>query len=389
MAFGTIGLGALIVLMYRRKFKWNLEDIMIGKNEHFHGSDVEKVEAVYGVKKEDIINFSGNVNPLGISPMLREALAAHVDAIASYPDREYGSLRKAIAAYGKTEYENVIVGNGSTELISLFIRAVNPGKALVVAPTYSEYEREITLNGGVCHYYALQEAQEFELDVERFLKQLQAGPDLLILCNPNNPTSSLISRQDMETILTACRQRDIFVLVDETYMEFVENYEDITAIPLTAYYKNLVVLRGTSKFFAVPGLRLGYAVTGNQTLSKSIHRQQNPWSLHALAAAAGEAMFQDQEYIHATHRLISEERQRMYRLFSKDSRFHPYLPKANFMLLRICADGLSSEKLFTRAIQQKMMIRDCSDFLFLSKEYIRFCFLSPEKNDRLANCLLI
>lgn len=360
----------------------------MGKNEHFHGSDIEKIAAAYGVKKEDIINFSGNVNPLGISPMLRKALAAHVDAVAAYPDREYGSLRKAIAAYGKTSYENVIVGNGSTELISLFIRAVNPGKTLVIAPTYSEYEREIALNGGVCHYYALQEAQGFALDMERFLAQLHAGLDLLVLCNPNNPTSSLVSRQDMETILAACRKLGIFVLADETYMEFVENYEAITAVPLTERYENLAVLRGTSKFFAVPGLRLGYAITGSQPLAKAVHGLQNPWSLHALAAAAGEAMFQDQEYIHATRRLISEERQRMYGLFSKDSRFHAYPPRANFMLLRICTGGLTSEALFARAIQEKMMIRDCSDFLFLGKEYIRFCFLSPEKNDRLAQCLL-
>ena len=111
---------------------------MIKQKEHFHGSDLEKIEKIYGIRKEDITSFSANVNPLGISPKLRETLAAHVDAITTYPDREYTELRKAIAAYADTQFENVIVGNGSTELSSLFIQLRHPKKAMVLGPTYSE-----------------------------------------------------------------------------------------------------------------------------------------------------------------------------------------------------------------------------------------------------------
>ncbi len=361
---------------------------MTGQNGSFHGSDIEKIEGIYGIRKEEITNFSANVNPLGISPLLREALASNIGAIAAYPDRDYASLREHIAGYVGTESRNVAVGNGSTELISLFIRIINPKKTLILAPTYSEYEREVTLAGGKCHYYALPEENGFQLDLGHFQEQLTPGISLLILCNPNNPTSSLISRQDMEAILKTCQQRDIFVLADETYMEFVGRYRDVTAASLTAQYENLAVLRGTSKFFAVPGLRLGYAVTGSQHVLKKLWELQNPWPLHSLAAAAGPAMFQDQAYIDGTHRLIAKERERMYQMFLQDGRFHPYPPTANFMLVRICGDKPTSEELFARAIREKMMIRDCSDFLFLNKEYIRFCFLKPEMNDRLAKCLL-
>ena len=104
--------------------------------EHFHGSDLEKIEAVYGIKKEDIISFSANVNPLGVSFRLRETLTNHIDAITSYPDREYTSLRKCIAEYTGADFENIVVGNGSTELISLFIQIAHPSKALIVGPTY-------------------------------------------------------------------------------------------------------------------------------------------------------------------------------------------------------------------------------------------------------------
>ena len=112
---------------------------MIEHKEHFHGSDLEKIEQVYGIKKEDIVSFSANVNPLGVSFRLRETLANHLDAITTYPDREYTSLRKCIANYVSTDYNNVLVGNGSSELISLFIQLNHPKKALIVGPTYSEY----------------------------------------------------------------------------------------------------------------------------------------------------------------------------------------------------------------------------------------------------------
>ena len=136
---------------------------MIKHKDHFHGSDLEKIEEIYGIKKEEIVSFSANVNPLGISPLLRTELSAKIDAITTYPDREYTSLRKCIAEYCGTEYENVIVGNGSTELISLFIQIEHPKKAIVIGPTYSEYEREIALGGGTTLYYPLKEKDNFNL----------------------------------------------------------------------------------------------------------------------------------------------------------------------------------------------------------------------------------
>ena len=137
---------------------------MLQHKDHFHGSDLEKIEQLYGIKKEEITSFSANVNPLGISPLLKETLANHIDAITSYPDREYLSLRQCIADYVGADYENIIMGNGSTELISLFIQIEHPKKALIIGPTYSEYEREIALGGGTSLYYPLQEELDFALD---------------------------------------------------------------------------------------------------------------------------------------------------------------------------------------------------------------------------------
>ena len=361
---------------------------MIKHKDHFHGSDLEKIEQIYGIKKEEIVSFSANVNPLGVSPLLRTALSEQIDVITTYPDREYTSLRKCIAEYCGTEYENVIVGNGSTELISLFIQIEHPKKAMVIGPTYSEYEREISLGGGTTLYYPLREKDNFRLDVDDFISHLNESIDLIVICNPNNPTSSCITRTEMRHILDACKEHDIYVMVDETYVEFADNMAEISAVPLTNYYNNIVILRGTSKFFAAPGLRLGYAITGNEDLLRNMNQRKNPWMINSLAAIAGELMFQDDEYIQATRDLISTERARCYQTMLNSKRFHPYKPTANFMLMRIMDEDLNSGILFDRAIREGLMIRDCSTFPFLNDKYIRFCFMDPADNHRLLDCLL-
>ncbi len=361
---------------------------MITHKDHFHGSDLEKIEQIYGIKKEDIVSFSANVNPLGISPSLEEELCKHIECITTYPDREYTSLRKCMAAYVGTEPENIIVGNGSTELISLFIQIEHPKKAMILGPTYSEYEREIALGGGTTLYYPLKEESGFKLDTDHFTSKLGDDIDLLVLCNPNNPTSSSISIQDMRQILDVCKEHDIYVMVDETYIEFVDDVAKTSAVSLTAYYNNIIILRGTSKFFAAPGLRLGYAITGNEDLLRNMNQRKNPWTINSLAVIAGEIMFQDKKYIEETRALISKERNRFYEMFDASDRFRPYKPTANFMLMRIMDDDLTSADLFDRCIREGLMIRDCSTFPFLNDKFIRFCFMSPEDNDRLAECLL-
>ncbi|MCI6431269.1 MAG: aminotransferase class I/II-fold pyridoxal phosphate-dependent enzyme, partial [Lachnospiraceae bacterium] len=345
---------------------------MIKHKDHFHGSDLEAIEKYYHIKKEDIISFSANVNPLGISYRLRSTLAENLDAITTYPDREYTALRKCIAEYAGTQPENSIVGNGSTELISLFIQTRHPKKALILGPTYSEYEREISLGGGTTLYYPLKEENGFRMDVDDFCSHLSDQLDLLVLCNPNNPTSTAITCRQMRRILDACLQYGIFVMVDETYVEFAPHENEVTSVPLTNYYTNLIILRGTSKFFAAPGLRLGYAITGNQDLIKAINTRKNPWTINSLAEIAGRLMFPDEEYIQLTRDLITSERDRIYKELSTWDTVTVFEPMANFMLVKILRQDVTSQDLFDHCIRKGLMIRDCSTFPFLDNHFIRF-----------------
>ncbi len=356
-------------------------------SEHFHGSDLEKIEEIYHIPKEEITSFSANVNPIGISPKLRKTLAEHIDDITGYPEREYTSLRKCIGTYVNTDFKNIIVGNGSTELISLFIKILHPEKALIFGPSYSEYEREVTLSGGTSRYYRLDESRGFSVDVDRLAAQLNETIDLLIICNPNNPTSTAISRKDMRRILDTCKEYGIYVLVDETYVEFADDLQDITAIPLTRCYNNIIILRGISKFFAAPGLRLGYAICGNRDLIKDVVGRQDPWSINTLAAVAGEIMFTDEDYIQETRSLIASERKRICEKLDSFQGLTYYPPKANFILLKILKGNVSAKDVFEAAIREKLMIRDCSDFPFLDSRYFRFCIMMPEKNNALLEVI--
>ncbi|MBR4719506.1 MAG: aminotransferase class I/II-fold pyridoxal phosphate-dependent enzyme [Lachnospiraceae bacterium] len=360
---------------------------MIHHSDHFHGSDLEKIERLYGIKREDITSFSANVNPLGLSDKLRRTLAEHLDVITGYPDREYTALRKVIAGYCGSEYEHIIVGNGSTELISLFIQLKHPRKALIVGPTYSEYEREVSLGGGTSLYFPLKEKDDFVLNYDELTSQLNESIDLLIICNPNNPTSTSVSRKTMRHILDVCKQHDIFVMIDETYIEFADNCDEVDSIPLTGYYNNIIILRGISKFFAAPGLRLGYAVTGNMELIKKINSRKDPWTINSLAETAGQLMFTDNDYINATRELIHSERNRVTEALRSIDGLKVYEPSANFVLSKIELEDMNADILFDKCIREKMMIRNCCTFPFLDNKYFRICFMSPEMNDKLISVI--
>lgn len=356
-------------------------------NPVFHGSDIEKISACYHIKKEAIVNFAGNVNPLGLPASVKEAVATHADLFSSYPDREYLSLRNVLSNYCDVPADYILPGNGSSELIALLIEARAPKHTLILGPTYSEYSRELTFSGSTQDYYHLQETSDFRPDLDDLFHTLSDGYDFLIICNPNNPTSSAIFRDELKELLAFCKRKNIFVMIDETYVEFAPDISAITAVPLTKQFPNLMVLRGVSKFYAAPGMRFGYGITGNSEFLKTMREKQIPWSLNSLGAFAGEMLFQDHDYYQQTRNLILSERQKMYETIKKLPTFKIYPAYANFLLVKILKDGVTSFDVFERCIQKGLMIRDCSSFQCLEGEYVRFCIQMPEENQRLLDLL--
>ena len=354
---------------------------------HFHGSDLEKIEKYYNIPKESIVKFAANVNPLGISENVKHLLINNLDIISSYPDREYASLRNSISEYLNINPDNILVGNGSTEFISLLIQQRLPKKALIIGPTYSEYSKELSLSNCIQEYYLLREEDNFEIDVTDLTCTLNNGYDMLIICNPNNPTSSAILNGNMRIILEECRKRNIFVMIDETYVEFVPDGCNVSSVQFTKEYDNLIVLRGVSKFFASPGLRFGYAITGNNNFLKTVKEHQIPWALNSVAAFCGEHFFKDSEFISDTRSLINIERTRIFDELSTINGLKTYPAFANFFLVKITREGIASADVFEACIKKGLMIRDCSSFNLPGGEYFRFCIMSKDDNNQLLEVL--
>ena len=244
---------------------------MIEQKEHFHGSDLEKIEKIYGIKKENIVSFAANVNPLGESGKLKTALSERIDAITKYPDREYTSLRKAIGSYCKCDYNHITVGNGCTELISLFIQITAPKKALLLGPTYSEYERDLRINGSDISYYFLKEKDDFKINSDEFISAITADTDLVIICNPNNPTGYLYTRKEMNQIRDLVRKYDLFLFSDEVYREFCYTGAPyISAFHLEGIENNVILVDSVSKRYSECGIRIGALITKNKQVRENV-----------------------------------------------------------------------------------------------------------------------
>ena len=356
---------------------------MQSNQPQFHGSDLETIAAYYHISQNDIINYSSNVNPLGLSDAFQTSVAQHITCVCSYPDRNYTELKQSISSYSHTVPEHLLIGSGATELISLLIQGIHPKKALLVQPTYSEYEREIRLHHGEIYSFYLSQEDDFRPNPSALIRALTDDYDLLILCNPNNPTGTLWTQDQLRSILAHCQRYNIMVLIDETYIEFTESIDKVNAIELTDEFVNLFVIRGVSKFFSAPGLRLGYGVTSNEELLTYICQSLNPWNVHSIAAVCGSALFEDQTFIKQTQTFIANERRRVLHLLKEIHRLHVYPMSSNFVLLRILDPSISSEDTFEMAIHRNMMLRNCSSFPGLSHNHIRFCLQMPEHNDLL------
>lgn len=362
------------------------------KNKNiFHGSDVEIIAKKYSIDKDKIVNFSSNVNPMGLPNSLKRAIIDNIDLLENYPNRENDLLKNAISNYSLSKNDNIVVGNGVSEIIKVFIKTINPKKSLVVAPTYSEYERELLQNDCVVDYFELLEKQNFKIKVDDLKNALTSDYDILVLCNPNNPTGSFIKRNDMLEIVKHCKENDIFVMVDETYIEFVEGFEtgemDSIFITNDDFFDNLIVLRGVSKFYAMPGIRFGYGITNNKELISKMENVMNVWSVNSLVSVSANAVFNDKKFITASNEFINTQRQTILDALSDIKELEFYYPNANFVLVRILNDKTASE-LFETAIQNKIMIRNCESFKFLDNKYFRFCFLDSDSNDMLLDFLL-
>ena len=332
--------------------------------------------------------FNANLNPRGIPDSVKISIKDNIDTISKYPDIYYSKLKTAVAEYVGEPLDNIVLGNGSTDLLKLFGALLTPKKAMIVYPGPMEYARILSAYNSEVLFYELKDENEFVLDINDFITNLTDDMDMVIISNPNNPTSKKISLEDMKTLAEACKEKKIFLIVDEMYIEFVENYKTITAVQLVNDYDNLAVMRSVSKFFSVPGLRFGYAIMNNPELKEIIEKIITKNNIASLTAIAITNMLKDTEYINESISTIHTERSLVYLAMSTSRTIHLFKPDANFMLVKLLKDDITSADVATHCSQRGIIIRKCDDIKGLSNKYIRFCFMNPKQNDLMVNTIL-
>ena len=340
------------------------------------------------IEQLDTVLYNSNLNPMGVPESVKKALSENLDSIIRYPSEYYGDLKKSISLYSGAEEENIVLGNGLSDMLRLYCSLIIPQKALILSPTATEYERVLSIYGCEVSYYELDEEKDYVLDIKDFVSKLDSSYDMIILGNPNNPTSQIIGREDMELIAEVCKELEIFLIIDEMYIEFTEDYEKLTSTPLVKEFDNIAVLRSVSKFFAVPGLRLSYSIISNPSHLEMISITVAPNKISTLTAAACTAMFKDKKYIEESRSQIHTERNLIFSAMNTNKNVKLFKPYANFMLVKILKDDLSAQAIEEHCRTKGIIIRNCSNFHGLDNKYIRFCFMKPKQNDLLVNTIL-
>jgi len=315
--------------------------------KHLHGGNLRRAMEKYGISSEKIIDFSANINPLGFSPKIREVIIKNFDQLSHYPDPECKEAKKELSRYFKIDYENIVLGNGSTELIYLIVRTLKPKKALIPVPTFCEYERALNNNNVPINFYKLIEEQEFSISISEIISQL-AGIDLVFLCNPNNPTGTFLPKKEILTLVKEVQRKKIFLVLDEA---FIDLYEEESLIKEVKNYNHLIILRSLTKFYGLPGLRIGFGV-GSSKLIKKSEIQKIPWSVNYLAQIAVREMLRDEKFINKSKSFLFEEKEYFYRELSNIEGLKVYKPSANFIFIKLLGN-ISSEGLMEQLAKKR------------------------------------
>lgn len=348
-----------------------------------HGANVFEIAKDEGIKIEDIKDFSSNINPLGPSKKALNSLKDNLNLLSTYPDVDYLDLREAISTYASCKRENIVLGLGSTEILRDTIYYLAPKTAMILSPCYSEYERELRKISSHIDEYKLEEKNDFKINLDQIINTInEKNIDFLIFANPNNPTGTILKNSEVERIL---RETSARVLVDETYIEFTD-MDVFSSSSLTKIYDNLVVVRGTSKFFALPGIRLGYGLTSNEGLLKFFKDKEVLWQINSVAEICGKVMFSDKAYLDKVYDFIRSRRENFYEELAGIENLKAYESFGNFILVKILK-GPDARILREKLMKKGLVVRNCESFKNLDKSYFRFCILDDDANERLIENL--
>jgi threonine-phosphate decarboxylase len=342
-----------------------------------HGGNVGEIARRYGIDEDTILDFSASINPLGYSPALKEAIIKNFDSVLNYPDMDSFDLVSGLSRYHDIGEDHIMVGNGSTEFMYSIPQAFKPEKALIVTPAFSEYEKGLGVVGADVNYFQTDENRMFSVDISSLCSRLEEGFDILYFCNPANPTGVLTSRTELLTLIAHAQKAGVLSVVDEAFIDFVEE-ESVKREILE--FSNLILLRSMTKFFGVPGLRIGYVMAAPSHIAE-IKEKRIPWSVNALVQTAAVKALADRHYIMETRDFVSHERDVLRHALNGIPGLEAFEGAANFLFVSIDPRvGLTSTELRNRLEPEGILIRDCSNFEGLNDRYFRVAVKRHDQN---------
>ena len=350
------------------------------KNMNFHGGNIYQFD-------KEILDYSSNINPLGVPQSFKRMLYENINAFTRYPDIDYKELREIIAKYiGVHAKEHVVVGNGAVEIIYKAVVSLDIKEVIIASPTFSEYRSAVANKGIPVNEINVYDEITGELLVEKLLDHIKPN-SLLIICNPNNPTGSIT---DIKTLCTIAKELDkvnSYLLLDEAFIEFTSNYPNSSMVSKLKDNQNVFVVRAATKFFGMPGIRLGYGVTFNKELMTKIKHRLEPWNVNTAAVIAGLTIFNDKEYINKSREWIRSEKEFVYNELKFIEGLYVYPSDVNFFLIKITKEDMDAEKLKELMIEHGVLIRTPDGFTHLTKKHVRVAVKDRESNVKMIKAL--
>ena len=355
-----------------------------------HGGDVYAAARDLKCGVHDLIDFSASINPLGPSPAALRIFANAVELFQHYPDPACGELCHALADHWQRPPEEFLVGNGSTELIHLLPEALRIRHLLVVGPTFSEYATAMRRSGGRVSMIMAERSEAYRPPLERVMAAMSGfertvmgrrAIDAVLLCNPNSPTGSASDAEAVMKVARLATRRGLWCIVDETFAEYCAD----SSILLQRLPARAIVLRSFTKFYGLPGLRVGYAVAHKGTIER-VRERQPPWSVNMLAQRAALAALGDVRHAARSLRFMDGERTKFFKTLARLPGMTLFPSMANFVLMELPA-GQKAAAMEAALRLQGMLIRDCSDVPGLNDRSVRVAVRTRSDNERLVRAL--
>lgn len=341
---------------------------------YFHGGNIREIARD---KKIKVIDFSANINPLGIPEKIKRDLFKSFHQVEHYPDIESFELRQQIANYWDVNPENILVTNGSVEGLYLLMQMYAPKNVCIPVPSFTEYERAARLIKSTVQKFCLRERDGFIPDLDVFKKA-----DMLVIGNPNNPTGNYLWKKTNSLKKLPFKN----IIVDEAFMDFEKKSRQPSLIQTACKIDKITVLRTFTKFFCLPGLRIGYLVSHQKNIKK-LQQKQLPWSVNYLAQTVAQMILSDNSFIKNSIKTINEERKYLVSQLQSINSIKIFPSVANFLLIKILNKNITSKVFRNVLLNKGIIIRDCSNFRGLDNQYIRIAVKNRKENSKLVQAI--